>query len=69
MTVWLEQKQTINFLCFVTCLVLIMSQESFGATLSLEQLTNILQEFNETLEADHLENYKLKSTISDLQAR
>jgi len=51
-----------------TCLVMAMCQETSGTKYSLEQVGNIIQQFNETIEAEKLEKVKLQSTISNLQA-
>ena len=47
-----------------TCLVMVMSQETSGAKYSMEQVANIIQKFNETIEADKLEKVPVLLTVT-----
>ena len=58
---WSSQKILIVTFTF---LVMAMSQEASGAEYSNEQIANIIQQFNETLEADKLEKVPVLLTVT-----
>ena len=47
-------------------MVMAMSQEDSGAKYTMEQMANIIRQFNETLEAEKLEKVPVLLTVTSL---
>ena len=61
---WSFQKNFLFLTVTFTFLVMAMSQEDSGEKYTMEQMANIIRQFNETLEADKLEKVPVLLTVT-----